>query len=116
LPLLSPWPLEIRYRKTVAHLSIEEMERYALKELSEAGMLKVEKHVANRKRRSNMKTRLKSAGCTTGMFLSVVLLGGSCFAQPAVTLSATGGPPTIAAGIDCPGQDAAPCCWAFRHT
>lgn len=37
---------EIRYRKTVAHLSIVEMERYALKELSEAEMLRVEKHVA----------------------------------------------------------------------
>ena len=33
------------------------------------------------KRRSNMKTSLKSAGRITGMFLSVVLLGGLCFAQ-----------------------------------
>jgi len=50
--------------------------------------------VANRKRRSNMKTSLKSAGCTTGMSLSVVLLGGVCFAQPAVTLSVESGTPT----------------------
>ena len=39
--LLSPWPLEIRYLKAVAHL-----ESYALKELPEAEMLRVEKHVA----------------------------------------------------------------------
>jgi hypothetical protein len=45
------------------------------------------------KRRSNMKTRLKSAGRIAGMFLSVVLLGGVCFAQPAVTLSVPAGPP-----------------------
>ena len=34
------------YRKAVAHLSIVMMESYALKELSEAEMLRVEKHVA----------------------------------------------------------------------
>jgi len=41
-----------------------------------------------------MKTSLKSAGRIAGMFLSVVLLGGVCFAQPAVTLSVKSGPPT----------------------
>jgi hypothetical protein len=41
LPSLSPWPLEIRYRKAVAHLSIAEMERYALKELAEAEKLQL---------------------------------------------------------------------------
>ena len=34
------------YRKAVAHLSIVMMEHYALKELSEAEMRRVEKHVA----------------------------------------------------------------------
>ncbi len=41
-----------------------------------------------------MKASLKSAGRIAGMFLSVVLLGGVCFAQPAVTLSVKAGPPT----------------------
>ena len=41
-----------------------------------------------------MTTSLKSAGRIAGMFLSVVLLCGVCFAQPALTLSAAGGPPT----------------------
>lgn len=35
------------YRKGVAHLSIVEMESYALKELSEADMRRVEKYVAS---------------------------------------------------------------------
>jgi hypothetical protein len=41
-----------------------------------------------------MNTSFKSAGRITGMFLSMVLLGGLCFAEPAVTLSVTTGPPT----------------------
>jgi outer membrane protein assembly factor BamB len=41
-----------------------------------------------------MTTSLKSAGRITGMFLAVRLLGGVCFAQPAVTLSVEAGPPT----------------------
>jgi len=41
-----PWPPEIRYRKAVAHLSIVMTESYALKELSEAELRRVEKHVA----------------------------------------------------------------------
>ena len=45
-PSFPPWPLEIRCRNDVVHLSIVEMESYALKELSEAEMLRVEKHVA----------------------------------------------------------------------
>ena len=42
-----PGAQEIRYRKSVAHLSIVEMESYALEELSEAERLRVEKHVAS---------------------------------------------------------------------
>lgn len=38
-------PLKIGYRKTVAYLTFEVMERYALKELSEAEMLQVDEHV-----------------------------------------------------------------------
>jgi predicted anti-sigma-YlaC factor YlaD len=38
--------LIIRYCKTVAHLSIADMEKYALKKLSDVEMLRVEKHVA----------------------------------------------------------------------
>ena len=42
----SPWPPKSAIVKAVAHLSIGMMERYALKELSEAEMLRFEKHVA----------------------------------------------------------------------
>lgn len=42
-----PGRFEIRYRKTVAHLSIEVLERYALKEVSETVKQRVEKHVAS---------------------------------------------------------------------
>ena len=42
----SPWPPKSAIVETVAHLSIVMMESYALKELSEAEMLRVEKHVA----------------------------------------------------------------------
>ena len=45
-PSFSPWPIKIRYRETVAHLSIEVLEKYALKELSETEKLRVEEHVA----------------------------------------------------------------------
>jgi hypothetical protein len=41
-----------------------------------------------------MKASLKSAGRIAGMFLGVALLGGVCFAQPAVTLSVKAGPTT----------------------
>jgi hypothetical protein len=41
-----PWPPELAIVEAVAHLSIVMMESYALKELSEAEMLRVEKHVA----------------------------------------------------------------------
>jgi hypothetical protein len=41
-----------------------------------------------------MTTSFKSAGRITGTFLGVVLLGGVCFAQPAMTLSPAAGPPT----------------------
>jgi putative pyrroloquinoline-quinone-binding quinoprotein len=41
-----------------------------------------------------MKTTLKSAGRIAGMFPIMVLAGGVCFAQPAVTLSVAAGPPT----------------------
>jgi hypothetical protein len=40
-----------------------------------------------------MTTSLKSAGRITGMFFSVVLLGGVCFAEPGVTFSLEAGPP-----------------------
>ena len=42
----SPWPPKSAIVEAVAHLSIVMMESYALKELSEAEMLRVEKHVA----------------------------------------------------------------------
>jgi len=42
-----PGPQEIGYRKAVANLSIELLERYALKEVSEAERRRVEKHVAS---------------------------------------------------------------------
>jgi hypothetical protein len=42
----SPWPPKSAIVDAVAHLAIELLERYALKELSEAEMLRVEKHVA----------------------------------------------------------------------
>ena len=42
----SPWPPKSAIVEAVAHLPIVMMERYALKELSEAEMLRVEKHVA----------------------------------------------------------------------
>jgi anti-sigma factor RsiW len=42
----SPWPPKSPIVETVAHLSIVMMGSYALKELSEAEMLRVEKHVA----------------------------------------------------------------------
>ena len=43
----SPWPPKSAIVEAVAHLSIVMMESYALKELSEAEMLRVEKHVAS---------------------------------------------------------------------
>jgi len=43
-----------------------------------------------------MTTSLKSAGRITGMFCSVVLLGGVCFAEPGVTFSLEAGPPGAA--------------------
>jgi hypothetical protein len=43
----SPWPLKSAIVEAVAHLSIVMMESYALKELSEPEMLRVEKHVAS---------------------------------------------------------------------
>jgi anti-sigma factor RsiW len=43
----SPWPPKSSIVEAVAHLSIELLERYALKELSEAEMRRVEKHVAS---------------------------------------------------------------------
>ena len=42
----SPQPPKSAIVDAVAHLAIELLERYALKELSEAEMLRVEKHVA----------------------------------------------------------------------
>jgi len=42
----SPWPPKSAIVDAVAHLSIVMMESYAMKELSEAEMLRVEKHVA----------------------------------------------------------------------
>ena len=42
----SPQPPKSAIVEAVAHLSVELLERYALKELSEAEMLRVEKHVA----------------------------------------------------------------------
>lgn len=42
----SPWPPKSAIVEAVAHLPIVMMESYALKELSEAEMLRVEKHVA----------------------------------------------------------------------
>ena len=43
----SPQPPKSAIVEAVAHLSVELLERYALKELSEAEMLRVEKHVAS---------------------------------------------------------------------
>jgi hypothetical protein len=43
----SPWPPKSAIVEAVAHLPIELLERYALKEVSEAEMLRVEKHVAS---------------------------------------------------------------------
>lgn len=43
----SPWPPKSAIVEAVAHLSIELLERYALKEVSEAEKQKVEKHVAS---------------------------------------------------------------------
>jgi hypothetical protein len=43
----SPWPPKSAIVEAVAHLSIVMMESYALKELSEAEMRRVEKHVAS---------------------------------------------------------------------
>ena len=42
----SPWPPKSAIVETVAHLAIELLERYALKEVTEAEKQKVEKHVA----------------------------------------------------------------------
>ena len=42
----SPWPPKSAIFEAVARLSIELLERYALKELSEPEMLQIEKHVA----------------------------------------------------------------------
>ena len=42
----SPWPPKSAIVEAVAHLSIVMMESYALKELSEAEMRRVEEHVA----------------------------------------------------------------------
>ena len=44
----SPWPPKSAIVEAVAHLSIVMMESYALKELSEAEMLRVEKHEIGR--------------------------------------------------------------------
>ena len=43
----SPWPPKSAIVEAVAHLPIELLERYALKELSEPEMRRVERHVAS---------------------------------------------------------------------
>ena len=43
----SPWPPKSAIVEAVAHLSIELLDRYALKEVSEAEKQKIEKHVAS---------------------------------------------------------------------
>ena len=43
----SPWPPKSAIVESVAHLAIELLERYALKEVTEAEKQKVEKHVAS---------------------------------------------------------------------
>jgi outer membrane protein assembly factor BamB len=54
----------------------------------------------------SMTRSLKSAGRTTTLSLSVVLLCGVCFAQPAVTLSVNAGPPATSLTVSGSGYPA----------
>lgn len=57
----------------MAHLSVVEMERYALKELSKAEMLRVEKHVARcSKRRDHLDEELGWSAAMRSPFMAKV--------------------------------------------